>query len=832
MQGYRFWLRGFAIAALMVLSACESIEQRAEGHYESALALLEEGDLDRATVEFRNVFELVENHRGARTAFAQALFENGRTGQAYGQYLFIAEQFPDDLEARVRLSRISFLRRNWEEFDRHAAAARELAPEDPQVVPLAVMADYRTAAVADDAGARNAAVIRAEALQEQRPRDQHLRRVRIDGYALQGRYDDALEQIDILLEAAPRDRTMYNQKLSILARIGATSAIEDTLRQMVDTFRNDDTVKAQLIRFYVTRGDLDAAETFLREIADPASEDPARWIDLVRFLSEVRGPEAAREAIATGIAQSPRPEVFLALRAGLDFEAGEMGKAIRDLEGVIAGQTETNDETSALKVMLSRMYIRQGNQVGARRLVEEVLAEDVTNVDALKIQASWAIEDDDTDTAITRLREALDAAPEDAQAMTLMAQAYTRAGQPALARDFLALAVDASGNAPEETVRYALYLMEEERYLAAEDILLASLRLAPENLPVLQTLGDLYLRMDDTGRARQVIDVLRRTGAATALNNANALEARLRAAQGTTEEVLSFLQELTTEEDAGPAAQLTFLQAQLRAGNFEAALALAETLVAENPAAPVFAFALAATQVATGDLASGAAGYRALLDADPARPRVWLELTRVLDAQGDRENAEAAIAEGLAANPDHPDLLWAQASFLEQNGDIDGAIAIYEAIYERNSSSIVVANNLASLLATHRADDPAALERAWVVGRRLNGTELPPAQDTYGWILHLRGDSAAAVGYLEPAAAGLPNDPVVQYHLAEVYAALGRTEEARAQYLQAVDVAGPLDTRPQIEAARAALATGVAEEASGGSLGNSTGDTTGEPASE
>ena len=60
--------------------------------------------------------------------------------------------------------------------------------------------------------------------------------------------------------------------------------------------------------------------------------------------------------------------------------------------------------------------------------------------------------------------------------------------------------------------------------------------------------------------------------------------------------------------------------------------------------------------------------------------------------------------------------------------------------------------------------------------------------------------------HLEPAAEGLPTDPLVQYHLGMTYAALGRSEEAIVQLQQAVDLAGPEDARMQFEAARSEIA--------------------------
>ena len=120
---------------------------------------------------------------------------------------------------------------------------------------------------------------------------------------------------------------------------------------------------------------------------------------------------------------------------------------------------------------------------------------------ALKMSASWLIDSDRPDEAISALRQVLDQEPEDAEAMTLMARAHQRNGNPRLAQDLLALAVEASGNAPRESLRYAGLLQEQERYTVAEQVLVNALRASPGHLQLLTQLGDVYLATDDWPRA-------------------------------------------------------------------------------------------------------------------------------------------------------------------------------------------------------------------------------------------------------------------------------------------------------------------------------------------
>ena len=71
------------IAALALLVACESSEERADRHFESAQSLINDGDVDRAIVELRNALRLDEAHRDARLEFANILLARGDIAGAY-----------------------------------------------------------------------------------------------------------------------------------------------------------------------------------------------------------------------------------------------------------------------------------------------------------------------------------------------------------------------------------------------------------------------------------------------------------------------------------------------------------------------------------------------------------------------------------------------------------------------------------------------------------------------------------------------------------------------------------------------------------------------------
>jgi tetratricopeptide (TPR) repeat protein len=226
--------------------------------------------------------------------------------------------------------------------------------------------------------------------------------------------------------------------------------------------------------------------------------------------------------------------------------------------------------------------------------------------------------------------------------------------------------------------------------------------------------------------------------------------------------------------------------------------------LSENPENFTLRFVRATALSGVGRNGEAEEVYRALIESRPQVEQLWIGLIRSLYAQGDIEGAEAALEEGLERLPEALNLLWAQASFRERQGDYEGAIEIYEMMYERAPNQPVIANNLASLMSTYR-EDAESLERASRIARRLRGSDFAPFQDTYGWIAYRQGDYEEALEHLEPAAAVLAEDPLVQFHLGMTYAALGRNEEALEQLRQAVELAGADDKRQQFDTARAEI---------------------------
>jgi len=789
----------------LALAGCDSAEDRAEKHFQSGMDLLEAGDVDRALVEFRNVFDLNGRHREARLTYARIQRERGAVAEAYSQYLRSAEQYPEEIESRLALAEMAIEAGNWEEAERHGRVAAGLAPDAPAVRAVVAALDYQAAILAEDPQAAAAAAEAAAAVLAGDPDRTIARRLRIDHLARAGDTAGALAETDIALAAAPADRELNRLKLRLLAETGDDDGLGAHLQAMYAQLPEDEETRRLLIAWYMQRGDLDGAERLLRDIAAAAPEDPAPKMTVVQFLREARGAAAAEAELDRLVAAGgPDAVLFRATRAALAFDAGRRDAAIAELEAALAG-AEPSEAVRNAAVALARMQQATGNRVGARARIEAVLAEAPDHVGALKMRAAWLIEEDRPGDAILALRTALAAAPRDPEILTLMGRAHERDGARALAGERYALAVEVSGRGAAESLLYAEFLVATDRAEVAEAVLVDALAVAPADPELLTALAEVRMRRGDWDRAAATVARLRDLGTPRARATADDLATRLLLRQDKIDETIAFLEGLAGPGGSDVATVAAIVQAQVRAGRTAEARATLDDRLAETPDDPALRFLRAGVHVIDGEADRAEALYRGLLAEAPGAERVVRALRALLRSQGREAEAAEVLDAGLAASPGSRVLRLERAAALERGGDFEGAIAVYEALYAEDGEDLVIANNLASLLSAHR-EDAESLERAAAVARRLRGIEVPAFQDTWGWIESRRGNPEAALPPLEAAARGLPEDPLVRYHLGMTYLALGRAAAARTELETMLDLAGPDSALPQVARARAALA--------------------------
>jgi predicted Zn-dependent protease len=400
--------------------------------------------------------------------------------------------------------------------------------------------------------------------------------------------------------------------------------------------------------------------------------------------------------------------------------------------------------------------------------------------------------------AINDLRRALNDQPTSSELMVMLAVAYERSGSIDLAEKQYAEATRTSGFDPRVGLDYVGFLQRRGNLSRAEDVVAELAGRSPNNQEILVVLGQIRLARQNWAGAQEVADSIRRLGNSggvadqllgAALIGRNKYDESIAVLKNAYAAAPSAAQPMFSLVRAYVAAQQTdrakgFLDSVLKASpdNAEALVLMGAIQLREN--APTQA--LKSFETAVQKQPKDIVGYRALAD--------------FYVRQGNDDEALKVLRTALREQPENSVLRLHLAGILERKGDYDGAMVEYEQLLQKEPGSLIAANNLASLLADHRADK-ASFERAQALSAVLRKSPVPQFKDTLGWVSYQMGEVKAAIPLLEEAAAGVPNQPLIRYHLGMSYIAVGQTEKALEQLKTALNGTPDGELRQKIESA-------------------------------
>ncbi|MGF1445291.1 MAG: tetratricopeptide repeat protein [Pikeienuella sp.] len=785
-----------ALVLVIGLTGCDSVEERAQQHYENGLELLEEGEAVKASLEFRNALQLNDSHPGANFELGKIYEKQKNFTAAAFQYRRSIELDATQLGAHLRLAQIMIAFNQVDEAVKSMVVAGQLAPDDVEVLTLeAVLA------------ARLGDLERAEQTAE---RALEIDRNHGDAWIVlssvaqrQGNEAVALARIE---EATRRDTNnprVILYRISFLTAVGRAEEVEGDLRRLIELDPTEIAYWDGLARWQLEHERFDEIKETLRKISDLAPNDIDRQLDIVRLVASTQGREAAIAELERLIALRRESDAIGDLEmAMVDIlvETDDLEAAERRLRRILVEISEDRGVIARARSVLARLHLARQELGEARAVIGQILEREPNDPEALTLRGRILIADERYEEAIRDLRAADAERPENVETLRLLALAHERNGNRDLAGERLAAAVAASEQDPETVLAYVRHLLRDARVAAAENLLVGALAVNRGDLRLTEALARVHLRQGEFGRVEATAQRLQRDDASREMGDR--LLAAAFAAQRRYDDTITVLESTAAASD-NPSAYLSALVAtHLRNRDLEAAREVISAALAENEN-DSNAVRLQATLALVENQPEIAGNlFRDAVRIAPELPINHLALFRYHLARGETEVAEAALRAGLSAT-DSDQIRLNLAMLYETNGRIPEAIAEYEQLYERQPGSEIVANNLASLI-TDSDPTPEDVERAYTIARRLRNSEVPHFRDTYGWLLHLRGSHAEALGEIEQAAAALPNNAIVHYHLGVVLAELDRTDEARTALSRAIELAKDRPV-PQIAGAQALL---------------------------
>lgn len=233
-----------------------------------------------------------------------------------------------------------------------------------------------------------------------------------------------------------------------------------------------------------------------------------------------------------------------------------------------------------------------------------------------------------------------------------------------------------------------------------------------------------------------------------------------------------------------PSAYATYLgQAYVVAERYDEALAVLEPLRAERPRDDRLTQLTARALAGAGRTAEAVDLVRAAI-AEEASPERYLLLSQVLSDSERADEAHQVLEEASERFPSDASVPFQRGALYESADDTDRAEAAFREVLKRDPRHAPALNYLGYMFAERgvRLDEALSLiERALSIDPG-NGAYL----DSLGWAYYQLKQFDRAHFHLARAAEQLPSNSVVQDHLGDALAALGRREEAIAAWTRAL----------------------------------------------
>lgn len=791
-------LRALAVLFLaVVLVACDSVEERAQNHYESGMELLDGGEDAKASLEFRNAIKLNDSHVQANLELGRLYEKTNNFSAAVFQYRKVVALDAAVLDAHLRLGQLMLAFNEVGEAVKASVAAAQLAAGQPDVLVLEAAVALR---VQDFEKAR-AKAEQALAADEDFG-DAWIMLAAVS--RLEENQDTSLEQVNEALARDPNNKKAALFRLNLLGEMGRTDEVGEALGDLVSRNPQELAFWEALARWQIASRKFDEAETSLRRMRELAPENVDRSLDLVRLIGRVAGRDAAIVEIKKLIDEAPNVEVKSTLEIALseiEIQNGNIDGAAERLAELVDTLEKGTAELATARIRLARLKLAQDNRDEAHKLIDETLEEDSTNSDALTLRGRIKILDEDYDGAIRDLRAAEAEEPDQLETVELLALAHQRNGSSDLARERLAAAVQISDYAPNTVLKNARFLVQEGKSEFAVESLEEALKRNSGDVRLLNMLARLKISLKQFPEAERIARQLQADPATS--DTGDQLMASIFAGQQRYDETIDILETAYSREEGGEAFLGPLVATHLRNDDMESARQAVDNALRKDPENADAIRIKGTLAMIESDGPAALALFEQAISLAPERPVNHLALFRFHTSQSDPDKATAALQAGIETT-DSPLLRLNLAMVHERDGDLEAAIAQYQEVYDKQPGSMMVANNLASLISDTNPTE-ADIERAYRIARRLRDSNVPHFLDTYGWLLYLRGDYGEAVRVLEQSARALSNNPLAQAHYGIALASSGDRELARTVLERAMELAGDR-VMPQLDPAKRKLA--------------------------
>ena len=675
------WLQTCLLVAISAcgLTACGGARARFTSHLHRGQEYLAAGNLDKASVEFRNAAQIEPKN-------AEALYYNGRVAEArndirsaFSYYQAAVEANPRYPAARAGVGKILVLSGSAKRAMDEVAPGLAEHPDDVDL--LAVRAAARHQLKEDEA-----ALVDAERAAQLGPTNENAVSVLAALYTDTKQYSRAISLLQAAVAHAPDSIPLREVLTNLYLSSGDAARAEEQIRKIIEIKPLELAPRTQLALHLIRAHDLDGAQRVLEEAvralstgAPSAKVDEAR-LQLVDFISRERSREQGEKTLRDFIAHEPDN---LELRLGLGMllqRVGAFADALSTYQDLIK-RDGTGPKGLLARDRMAAIHLQQGHADMARKLLAEVLLKNPRDDDALILRSTLEMQQNDPTGAIADLRAVLRDQPKAVALQRALASAYLAKGQSALAEEALRAGMKTAPNDPLIRIELARLLVQTERAPQGVALLEETVKLLPDQVPAREALLRTYMATGNLQDARAAAEQLQKQQ---------------------------------------PRSAIGFYYAGLiaaREKRLDDSLANLQNALALQPDGVAVLSALAQVKLAAKDPEGAVAEYRAALKLAPSDPQLVSEAARLYEKQGRIDDAIAGYdalykanqkAQQFAAN----NLAMLLVTYKKDPASLDRALDLTSSFSTSDNGSLLDTVGWVRFKRGEYQDALSALERA------------------------------------------------------------------------------------------------------------------------